>query len=134
VLKRVIPVFGALVLLVAFSGIAMAASSDPVSGTIANTGSWALYGTKHSTTVSYYGPYISVATWSGTDQYYYVRKCDSDDPIGAGTPNSPVQAKVNDNGWKQLGPLPQGYCFRMSARKDWSWFSGSAWWTGTLLY
>lgn len=133
-MRRIVPILGALVLLIGSAGVAMAATSEAVSGTISNTGSWALYSTQRSTTVSYYGPYLSTLSWSGTDQAYYLRHCGDDNPIGSGTPNNPVRAKVNDTGWKQLGPLPQYTCFRMAAKKDWSWFSGYAWWTGTLLY
>lgn len=50
------------------------------------------------------------------------------------TPNNPIRARVGDDSFKQLGPLTAGTRFCMTARKDFSWFTGSSWWTGTLRY
>ena len=124
---------GAIVMTLAFP-LTVAATSEAISGTVANDASWAYYTTSRWTTLAYYGPQLQVLSWSGTDQYYYLRDCTTGNPIGAGTPNSPVKAAVNDTSWKQLGPLPNGTCFLMTAKKDWSWPTGYSWWTGNLQY
>ncbi len=103
-----------------------------VSGLVPNNASWAYYQTERMATDYNYGVRLRTLSWSGSDQYYYLRRCDNDNPIGAGTPNNPVRAAVGDDTFKQLGPVTG--CFRMTAKKDFTWFSGSSWWTGTLRY
>lgn len=133
-MKRVVGV-GVGFLLVLMSGSAILAySEESISGTVANDASWAMYTTWRYATDYSYGVRLSTLSWSGTDQYYYLRKCDNDDPIGSGSSTSPIKAAVNDTAFKQLGPLSTGTCFRMTAKKDWSWPTGYSWWTGTLRY
>ena len=122
------------VLLISATGIVSAYTSEAISGTVANNAAWAPYSTQRWATDNYYGPKLQVLSWSGADQYYYLRDCTTYNPIGSGTPNSPVKAAVNDTTWKQLGPLPTDTCFLMTAKKDWSWPTGYSWWTGNLQY
>ena len=124
---------GLLVALVSAS-IVLAYTQVDVSGTVANNSSWAFYDPQRTATDYQYGVRLATLSWSGTDQHYYLRKCENDDPIGSGTPTSPIRAAVSDTSFKQLGPLTTGTCFRMTAKKDWSWPTGSSWWTGTLRY
>jgi hypothetical protein len=107
-----------------------------VSGLVPDNSSWAFYTPRRWATNSNYGVRLAVLNFPGTDLYVYLRRCTDDNPIGAGTPNNPVHFfKATDSGvYKQLGPLAHNTCFRMTARKDWTGFWGSTWWTGTLRY
>jgi hypothetical protein len=133
-MRRILGIAASLMLTFLVAQVALAYSQTDISGTVANNASWAHYLTQRNATDYSYGVRLSTLSWSGTDQYYYLRKCINDDPIGAGSANSPIKAAVNDTAFKQLGPLTNGTCFRMNAKKDWSWPSGSSWWTGTLRY
>ena len=129
-----IALVAAAILMFATTAIALAYVTENVSGLVANDASWTHYMPQRSATDPAYGVQLATQSWSGTDQYYYLRKCNNDQPIGAGSDSSPIRARVNDTSWKQLGPLTLGLCFRMNAKKDWSWPVGNSWWTGTLIY
>lgn len=133
-MKRVLQALAGTVLLLVSAQAVMAYTQVDVSGLVPNNASWAYYTAKRDATDEPYGVRLKTLSWSGTDQYYYLRRCDNNNPIGAGSSSSPVKAAVNDTAYKQLGPLTDGTCFRMTAKKDWSWPSGSSWWTGTLRF
>lgn len=131
---RIVRGLGGLAAAALWAGVVAAYVQVDVSGLVPNNASWAYYHTKRWATDYSYGVQLRTLSWSGTDQYYYLRNCDNDQPIGSGTPNNPVRAAVGDDSFKQLGPLTAGTPFCMTAKKDFSWFTGSSWWTGTLRY
>ncbi len=133
-MRRIAGTAAAMTLSLVFATVALGYTQTDISGTVANDASWAFYTTQRNATDYGNGVTLSTLSWSGTDQYYYLRKCANDDPIGSGSSSSPIRAAVNDTAFKQLGPLTQGTCFRVTAKKDWSWPTGSSWWTGTLRY
>lgn len=133
-MKRIAGVGAGILLMLVSASAVLAYAEESISGTVANNASWAMYDTQRTATDYSYGVRLSTLSWSGTDQYYYLRKCANDDPIGSGTATSPIKAAVNDTAFKQVGPLATGTCFRMTAKKDWSWPTGYSWWTGTLRY
>jgi len=105
-----------------------------VSGLVPNNASWAYYQTVRYATDYNYGVRLRTLSWSGSDQYYYLRNCDTGQPVGSGTPNNPIRAAVGDDSFKQLGPVTPSTPFCITAKKDFTWFWGSSWWTGTLRY
>ena len=133
-LKRGLQIIAGLVLALVTVQVVLAYSQTDVSGTVANNAAWAYYTTQRTATDEAYGVKLRTLSWSGTDQYYYLRRCTNNNPIGSGSSSSPIKAAVNDTAYKQLGPLTEGTCFRLTAKKDFSWPSGSSWWTGTLRY
>ena len=134
--KRVVlgPTLGALFLLTTLAGPVVAASAD-ISGTVPKNGTWAYYSTRRCTTTSG-RPDMRVYTWPGGSRLSAYVRNDAGNPIGYGSPNSPVQWQVNDNTIRALGDFSTGTCFRLTARKDsyWPWAEGSEWWTGYLWW
>lgn len=133
-MRRIASLVTAVALTFAMATAVLGYVQKDVSGLVPNDAAWAHYSVERNATDPGFGVKLRTLSWSGTDQYYYLRRCNNNNPIGAGSQSSPVKAAVNDSAFKQLGPLSDNQCFRMSAKKDWSWPTGNSWWTGTLRF
>jgi hypothetical protein len=98
------------------------------SGLVPNNGSWAHYNTERCATY-FGGPFQLVNSWPGTAVYMYIRDPSTGNPLGP-TRTFPE----NDTGWRDMGDLGSGNCFKISGHKDWTDFFGSQWWTGSIDY
>jgi hypothetical protein len=119
----------AVVLMLA-PGVAMG-RSEAISGLVPDNASWAYYTTQRYS----YGVNMNVDSYPNSSHLYaYLRRCVDNNPIGWYTPNNPAVYTSPDHGYRGLGGFAGSTCFRITARKDYTWPWGSTWWTGGLIF
>jgi hypothetical protein len=124
----------AIVVAILASSVAVGLGTN-LSGLVPNNASWAYYTTQRYATDQQAYEWLEIDGYPNGDHVYvYERRCVDNNPIGYGTPTSPIVFTKPSTVAKKLGNLVTDTCFRLTARKDWTWISGSEWWTGFLWW